>query len=333
MADPVWIDVPGSELGSRDDALRFTYAGEVEFIKAASVDGSRVEEFVYSGGTFGPKYTTSTHVGNLYTLRREGGWPEDVRLSVEPAVVLPSSGLGMAPIYEVDLTTKGSLNMQPAGLHTIDGKSWWSKGSAAFGGTVFNALVSGSGLRAAATAFGVSGNMDHQMLWFPFAQLIDFNPSAPYAVVWRWAGTGLTDSTHLVAGIASMPDSTTVWLSADRASQMTIRYDGYSGGAANLSSYTTGDSQGYGVTPLSPANATLGSNVFAVGMAGQRVGYSAHAPYAGTLPTNVFLFSSGMTARRLGTHPSNPGFYFTRNQAADVYLTHLAVLQPKVVAA
>lgn len=333
-----FIDSPG-QLANTSEPMNFTCTRAVLSVSVRFTASGKAELAYYVDNdgdghfTTGYSLSTATSGGTVFELVRSSRWPAAFELLVEPGpepTVAPTAGQGWSSIYAVDMTAQASQTMTTAGSYTIDGKTWWSKGSLAFngtGGVQQNALINGSGLAAASCAFGATGSFTHQCLWMPFAQLADYNPAAPVAVVVRWAGTGVTSTTYLVFGIASMADSSAYWQSAERNNQILGRYYG---DAVNFFSYTDGDALGFHPAALVSASATLGNNVFSVGMPAKRIGHTGHAAYAGSMPTDIYSFASGLSGRRMTSVMSNPGFVLTRNQNCAAYLTHLSILQPKV---
>jgi hypothetical protein len=325
-----WIDSAGSTLASVSEPIDFTTDEDVVAVSVSFGSGI-IEERAYRDGVFLHPYLGSTQNGHTFSLVRTGGWPErPVQVFVDELEALPTEGAEWDTIYSVDLTAEATADLSATGVHTVAGLNWYSKGASAFGGGNLNRLVNGSGLEAAASAFQTTTTLNYQCLWFPFTQIADFNPNSPTAVVWRWAGSGLDTNNYVVAGLASMVDDGTNWQTAERASQALVEYRAASSGGAGTLRY--GNSSG--AMTLSPASTTLGNHSFGVARLTSRVHTSLHQAYAGTLPEDVNAITSGLSPVVHTGTLSNPGFVFTRNEtvAYNVYLTHLAIMQPRISA-
>jgi hypothetical protein len=249
-------------------------------------------------------------------------------VEIASTVVVPTGGQTWGAIYELDLTTLPTQTLVN-GANLVDGLTWYSKGTADFIDTVVNNIVNGLGMECGSGAFGVTGNYSNRIPWFPFAQLPDFNPAAPVAVAWRWSGSGMSSSNYMVGGLASMANNGTQWLSAERASQAIIEYQGQTD---RFLHYVEGDASGLAVVMIAPPSATSGDHAFVEAQLESQVYCSGHAAYAGSLPNNVHGLTSGVNPRLSVAPRPNIGFFMARNRstAFTVYLTHLAVLQPVV---
>jgi hypothetical protein len=111
----------GSDLPSPFAPRVFTAAGYIAFVSARLFDAKRpsrkrAEEIVYRDGAFHWPYDAgSTRVGSLFTVVREGGWPIDLELHVEPA-----GGATLQPLnYAANIVAAWALN-EPAGDANLD---------------------------------------------------------------------------------------------------------------------------------------------------------------------------------------------------------------------
>jgi hypothetical protein len=322
----IWIDSPGSSV-SVAEPIDFTTDADVVAI-SVRFTSALVEERAYRDGAFLYPYLGSTQVGHTFSLVRSGGWPaRPFEVFVDEQVSAPTDGAEWGAIYTVNLTTQGSLNMTAINAHTIDGYSWYSKGSTPFGGGTQNELFGGLGLRAASGLWGQSGNYSSQSLWFPFGQLPDFNINSPYAAAMRFSGTGLDGSHFVIAGLADLPNTGGAVGTTDRSGQSLIRYEGSPISFTHTAGVSTAN-------PTSiTSDSTYGNHLFYAARLHSRVACSAHEIWAGAIDIDAHNLSNGLNAVILSTTLANPGFWFsTNNTGVNVYLTHFAVLQPKVAA-
>lgn len=318
----VFSGVPGGPTG-------FTATADVVAVSVSFV-GGRVEERAYRDGVFLHPYLQSTQGGGVFSLVRSGGWPTGWReVFVDEAIEVPTTGSEWGAIYTLDLTAQSTFTLAN-GANTIDGLTWYSKGSSGFVDAVVNNVLNGSGLECGSAAFSASGNYAYRMPWFPFAQIADYNPDAPVAVAFRFSGSGLSSSNYLIAGLASMADDGTQWLSGERATQAYVKYEG----AADALIHSVGTGSLNPVSGLSPSSATYGDHAFVESRLAANVFTSGHAGYSGSLPVDIFALADGLNPVVEATARSNLGFFFTRNRstAFTAYLTHLQVMQPRAAA-
>jgi hypothetical protein len=276
-------------------------------------------------GIFSDKFAGyASREGNTWQILPPNGvWPCRFRVVVdelpEPPV-MPSGAVPWGVIYDLDLTAQPSADWSASGAHTLDGFTWYSKGSASFLGGPKNAIVNGSGLRPAATAYGATGNLNFQIPWFPFMQLPDFSPGSPYAATWKWSGTYPDTGHYLIGGLADMPDNGSIWLDGNRYNTASVRHGDDN---AQLYSFFGGGFNPIGITP----NGALANHSWLCAYLTRNIGATAHR--VGALFGDVFTIGEGLSFASTAAQ-SNPGFYCSRNQDADIYLTRLTVLQPKV---
>jgi hypothetical protein len=333
----------GSALPSRTAPRAFTTTGDVAYVCARFPDSDLPEEVVYRDGAFRPPYSaSSTRVGNSFTIVRSGGWPSGLALRVEELVTVAPSGRPLGAIYEVDLTAMASQTMTTAGSYTIDGKTWWAKGTV--GTNHVCELVSGLGLRmfAPATIGGsspdrmnfrtVTTGILQRILFFPLAQLTDYNPSAPAYVVWTTSTVANTESDRCYSmGVMTAALSSAAITNTERASCVQVcpaylspfqAWVGVAGNTTPTSTVPAGAVQ-VGVYPFAKNKQC----VFA-------------QPYSGTwvTPDAATPGWTGSACYTEATQGTNMGFFYTLHKAfsdgqtLNVYLTRLAILQPKVIA-
>jgi hypothetical protein len=328
-----WQTPPGSVLAGSLAPLVVS-ADELAFLTLSfpEADPPIQEEAVYrdgdqpDGGFQGVYRALSTKTGDgpyTYTLRRKGGWPSRPRPYVEEKSLGGGGGaVSWGPVYELDVGAQPTLLFPGAGSYTIDGLTWWVKGSSVVGGGYAGNLQGGYGLIAPSATFSPSGDYNYRSLWFPFAQIATFNPALPYAVAMRFDGYSLPFFRYIVAGLSSLADSAASIPSADRDAQNLLKYDGTS-----ALYHLTGQASSESSSGLS---GDVGTHTFYATQLAEIVASSGRRAYTSPpLDPNVHTLSLAVTPK-VAAAPSNPGFWFTANGTdVDVWLTHLAVLQPR----
>jgi hypothetical protein len=333
-----WIDAPGSALANKDDPVDFTTSATppATFL-SVSFGASKPEEIAYRDGAFIAPYTASTRAGNTFSLKRSGGWPSAPTVYVEeppppPEVpVIPTSGQSWGTLYEIDLTAQPEIDMSVAGPHTLDGHTWWSKGTGIRGVGGLTRIVAGQGMFLAGGGYAVSSGYAYQIPWLPFAQFADFNPAAPVTVSFRFiTSMAMSDTNFMVGGMGSMANSSAALATGERSSEQTIRFDSTPGSFLNHQS----GSIGAGINPvgITPASATTGDHLFSVCRLHARIYGSIHCAWSAATTFDPFTATSGVFAMQNDNAPSNPGFYATRNQSSTFsgYLAYLRIMQPMV---
>ena len=82
-----WLDLPGWTLPSRSESIDFVTSTDPVAISVSFGPG-RPEERAYRDGAWLYPYLASTRVGDLFALRRTGGWPTDFRVFVDENLAL-----------------------------------------------------------------------------------------------------------------------------------------------------------------------------------------------------------------------------------------------------
>lgn len=317
--------------------------------------GGSIYEVVYQLGAFTPLYLVGSTVNlgtGAYSLVRAGGFPPGVTVDAigcvpcPPCPPIPSGGQTWNNLYAVDLTAQGNQALAAAGSYTIDGKTWWMKGT--LWGTGFCDLVSGSGLRLFAPATLAGGSqpdrpnfrtvmtgITQRIVFFPFSQFTDYNPNAPVYVQWQMSGTisGNNDrcySAGMLAAAASLAPMT----NGERALCMQVCHHT----PANANPLYWGPAGS--TAPISVLNANTSLAAYRTGVtrfAKDRF-LLVHALTASDLTPESPMDLSGDLPATQVTGQSNflLGFYFTLHKAfsdgqtLDIYLTRLVVSQPKI---
>jgi hypothetical protein len=342
-----FIDTPGSILPSVSEPIDFTVTKTPVAI-SVSFGSGLTEERVYRDGAFLYPYLGSTQSGGgtTFSLVRTGGWPRNIQVYVDEQTVIPTAGQAFGAVYSVDLTAQPSQDMSAAGSYTIDGKTWWAKGALPAGCT--NALVNGQGLRLAIddthylTASWRSGlSYTGRTPCMSLAQLADFNPAAPYALEWRftspYAPSNNNDQCH-AAGVMSAVLSSANITNTEKDSSMTLLFWSRVAGSMYL------------LSPPSAGAVTLTTTYGSTNMGDSALGlyrinatryvpmYSQWTGALGTPDDTQAMADANVPIRSIASLSSAPAFVFALQKpfigtgsAVDVYLTHLRVLQPKVV--
>jgi hypothetical protein len=226
-------------------------------------------------------------------------------------------------VYQMDLRTLPTQDLATPGEHVVDGYRWYTKGSVVFNGGPGNAIVNGQGLHVAGTAyFSVGAN--HQRIWFPFSQLEGFDPATPVAIAFRYAGSGLSSTNYMVMALASaLSNDASAWSLPEQQAEVAQRYEGAANAFLHIASGT--------YVPVA-SDADYAAHVFFECRLARRVYMSGHALWSGALPTDAYSLADGVNVVTQTLDHTNPGLVFTRNQSSPFtcYLTHIAVLQPKV---
>lgn len=352
-----FIDVPGN-LSNTYEPIDFT---TTEKVTSISVEfnygtGSGSRETVFDGtdendvnGDFSFMYGNSSRTGSgtvTWTVRRRYRWPAGpMRIRVKETEA-QTGGQNWSGIYSVSLSSQPSQSIGSGGAtFTIDGYTWYAKGALWTLSGGVNSLDNGSGLRLSAGAAvniadrpqfrGVSGAFAGRVFWFPFAQLADYNASAPVYVACRLSGTAFNvvdASAYPCVGLGTAADSTASLTSGEHnACVINAKY-------SQGSTFTTVA----GSSTQSTSTAT-GDNV--------RENYESGVMNFSTDKHYCFEYVWGgsfdnpfsSTQRFSGTTPfiesslSNRGFFFSLQKPSndavglDCWLTDLIVMQPKAV--
>jgi hypothetical protein len=147
----------------------------------------------------------------------------------------PTSGLAMAPIYEVDFRSLPTQVLNQ-GTCTIDGLTWYAKCTSVgpFGSFIQTSIVNGEGLRfdqLAGTSTGqhlASGAVDwvYRHMFMPIAQLPDYNPDAPMLFRFHGIMTGADPHMGFVGGLCSSTNDGAGIVAADRQYDYLITANG-----------------------------------------------------------------------------------------------------------
>jgi len=81
----ITINTPAGQLANRNASVTFDVTDDVALALvtvAVNFPSLGITELAYHNGSFRAPYTSSTLVGNTYTLSRTGGWPVDFNLDV-----------------------------------------------------------------------------------------------------------------------------------------------------------------------------------------------------------------------------------------------------------
>lgn len=277
-----------------------------------------------------------------------GGWYSAINELATKVESLASGGgvaKSMSVLYAVDFTAQASQTMTAAGSYTIDGKTWWAKGSIPNGGVC--ALVNGSGLRLEQPAsigtvvdWRGSGLVTYpgRLLAMAVAQIANFNPLAPVAFEWRFASPNAlsgNSNEYAFGGICDVVASSAALTGTEKGKSLTMgRYADSSGVIFMRSPY--GPSQ---INFYTGATGTVfGTYVQGI----YRVASSTYYPLFGAytamgVPDDYQTVDDNVTPAFRGAGiSSSPSFIFGLEKGAsdaydlDVYLTHLSILQPNL---
>lgn len=343
-----FVDVAGSTLPSTTEPLDFTTTLDVVAI-SVSFGSSRPEERVYRDGAFLYPYLRSTQSGHTFSLIRDGGWPGNPSVHVDENST-PTAGLAWGAIYDLDLTAQANQTMTTAGSYTIDGKTWWAKGTLGSTGALCS-LVNGSGLRLFEPA---SIDVAHRALWrgtgatqaftarvlaLKLDQIADFNPLAPYAVQWRFtspANKSADASRCPIAGVMDVVASSAALTGASKDTSKSVGIFATSNGYFIRSPHNGSSDVDFGPSALGTSYAGTVQGIV-------KFSTNRYYPLAGTWsgsmgkPDDYTSFNANVTPAFLTQSLSTaPSFFFCLDKASsdgqtlDIYLTHLRVLQPKV---
>lgn len=231
----------GSMLPNRRASRQLVATSELAFIAARYrvLPGQREQpvETVFMktaaepNGFFFPPYQQSTREGNTYTIVREGGWPKTLELHAQEEPTIPNGGQAMGAIYEVDFAALSSQSVPSPGAYTIDGITWYSKGTGSaqpYNRNTAASLVHGSGLRVSVIATSSQagylpataqhdGGVVNDKAWFlPFASVPGYNPLAPVTVQYRFGPCAWqADRPTLLGGIVKSTSDGVGLISAD----------------------------------------------------------------------------------------------------------------------
>jgi hypothetical protein len=336
---------PGDTLASRREAIDFTSDREITEVRAVYD-----EELVYTqAGGFEPQYSLSTKNDDAtsFAVKRNGGWQRTMALYPEetpvPPTPIPADGQTWGGIYDVDMTAQAAQTLTTAGSYTIDGKTWWAKGTLPSGAS--SAVVATTGLRLAT---GTTGNFPdwrsnnafgNRVYAMPLAQLDEYNPLAPLAVIARitspngWTANGQLNA---YVGIGNVALTTAAVTAAEKAATTTVSM-------YNVTSmWFVRDAQANITDNISPSGAGL-TNIGQVVQGVVRFATSRVYPLIGKYslnpdlgdPNSLNIYTAFPVAGTADGGTSNASVLFFLNQGLDgtpqdYALTHLKIMQPKV---
>lgn len=233
----------------------------------------------------------------------------------------------MGLLYGVDLTAQPAQSWpNGGGSALIDGKTWWAKGPASWG-PPDSSLIVGEGLEVSGGAWSGALTYDWQSLFFPIAQLENFNPDAPLAFAFRFTGSGYTTDNYVAAGMRSAALSSAKMLAS--STHAAVRFQG-----TDTSPYFE-NSGTFDVPGTAGMQADVGDNLWLVLRLMGRIYTPGHMVWTGALPAELPLgpeLSTLINPRLLAPQSATEvGFFFARNQSLyiNARLTHVGVYQPK----
>jgi hypothetical protein len=341
------ISPPVGEFPSSTTPVMFSVTNLVGLVIAVDHSDSEVSrpvELVFADGVFlYPYLASSTLVGNTFSILRQGGWAsfeERNKVRVFEQAPVPTTGQGLALIYEVDLRAQPSQAIGASGAYVIDGKTWWAKGLIAglpFGASMSSALVSGSGLRlsiiGANAVMGASGNMDMRNLVLPLANVPDASLTAPTFIRAKFS-YAYDSGAYAFIGLVNTTSDAAGYLAAQRSAETFV-------GPPNVSASAVAALKAkYGTGAITDVSARGGSAVYSSHFAGVQYvnGFTDVGDQtwdgSGAIP-NLSAFkpqNQGLSQYEVGVL-ANPCIMFAvSGHVQDYYLTHLSVYQPKVAA-
>lgn len=230
----------------------------------------------------------------------------------------------MTRLYSVDFRTLPSQLTLSPGAKTIDGKTWWLKGSLTPGGgrTFSAALVNGSGLRLAHVAgtpsgIGSSGDLDEPHWFLPLSGLTGYIATQALLIRGRAVRNAGNPTITPLIGIADTTSDAVGLRAAQRAKDHFC-------GPAFTSGVTQSLSVKFGASNLTTGigrTSSIANNECVPGvldnhLSGWGIHGSEHQPSA--IPSSIasFLPASGSTSSTTGdphfqfTSRSNPGVLF-----------------------
>jgi hypothetical protein len=177
-----WIDTPGSMLLSKSDVIDFSVTSEPACI-SVSFGSGRAEERAYRDGAFLSPYLASTREGNVFALRRAGGWPMPPTVYVDE-----SGGTAWDVLYDKDLRTLPTQSIEPVlgrdpwyRTFEADDLLWSLHGSAAS-----LVITQGVGMEMSGRGQGpYSGNIVSLHVY----QMPGYDPAKQVAVQVRYSGS------------------------------------------------------------------------------------------------------------------------------------------------
>jgi hypothetical protein len=342
MGEYSWNDTPGAPLASRKESIDFSGPRRVKEIRAVYD-----EEYAYrtdgnGQGSFQAGFEDSTisEDGKVVSLKRRGGWNRIVRVypEMEPAPP-PTGGQAMGAIYEVDFTTLPTQVIGAAGSYTVDGKTWWAKGSLTYPGVVqTSGVLNGSGLyigtNTGADLPQGSQNIRGRMLVLPLSELDDFNPQAPLIVRAKFSLPGWGPSRGAFVGLVDTPADGNAYLIADQSKQVLCGTPDGNPAASLLTFRGTAGPSG-----AAAGQASVGVDARLVGCMRLMPKYadlcSQNWDGVGAIPdvNDVIPQQQGLSQYATNT-PANPcvAMILRNNFGAPftAYMTHLSIHQPKV---
>lgn len=199
-----WIDIPGSKLRDRYDAIDFSLSRAATAL-SVSFGGDVPEERAFRDGAFPYPYHQSVHDGNVYALRRADGWPLRLDQAGKPKPLrvyvdeqAPTISTFWTLLHEVDFTQAANATLITTlqgtngnGFETTwsyGGKLWNVRARSYNGGTPAGAfVVNGQGVRlqCSDSSWGGSSAPQHgAALHLNFAtQLPGWDASKPTALL------------------------------------------------------------------------------------------------------------------------------------------------------
>jgi hypothetical protein len=240
----------------------------------------------------------------------------------------------MALLYEVDFTAQANQTFGAAGSVTIDGKTWWLKGSLTPSGRVHtNAIVNGSGFRFGYTsgAFGDIGTnttLATRHAFLPLSSLTGWDSSKAYMVRARFSYPGgLTANTSPLVGIVNTTSDAVELQAAHRAGDLMVGPSPNTG-ATNLLKYKFG---GAAATSAGTARSgTIANNVCVVGInhITPRFALVGSENLASGMPTDIVthLPHNTVVTQDYNGLRSNPGVFIGFDIFAATFdVTHLRI--------
>jgi hypothetical protein len=342
--DPAGVNNPEDRSDGEPPPVEGSTDQTVDEYTVITVDIGLGVEVAFADLEFKPPYATSSTIDlgtGEYSLVRDGGWP--VGAADPPVIVIvdpppaPTPGPAeWAEIYSVDFTALPTQSIAAAGAYTIDGLTWYAKGSLTglpFGVTMTCALVNGSGLGLACSGgIGLNSALTYAGRWFgiPLSAFPDLATNAPFIVRARFTSTDFANATGWIGLVDSTNDGAAL-LTAQRSRDRLA--GNWRTGGTNTDLYTkisTGVEANLGVSlPLATAaNSIYG--VYAVTPA-QPIPIKQAAAGAGIPadPSTVVFPGSAATFGSPATY-ANPmiAFMISTNGPNTVFMTHLSIHQP-----
>lgn len=242
----------------------------------------------------------------------------------------------MSIVYTVDLTAQATQAIAGTGAVTIDGLTWYSKGSLS-SGTLERGLLNGGGLYIGTVSgfttpvIGTAGELTFPHFFLPFTSVPDFDPNKAYLIRGRFS-TNKAQNVHPLLGVVDTTSDDVNLATTQRARDRLIGAPAAASASLALAYklgitglVTTGSQRVatlqnecvVGLYHLTPRFAAVGSELLASGMPSGLTTW---------LPHDTASIKDYATV-------TNPGVLFTTHYifpaAGDVpvrtYLTHLQI--------